>query len=161
MVCSLRGGGGRLRGINVMSGYLPNSSCFAISPELESTSVFHGHCKLDPLVCWDTARESRGIVTSGRGGTDYRLVTYPNLGYSVLPGEVSDVLAFLREVIPPNNTCRLRLKYPVNMSVKELKMAIARAGLSGMAFGFSEKREFIYLLRRHREGKVWEMRRAE
>jgi predicted esterase len=73
------GGGGRLRGIVVMSGYLPHSSCFAMSPGLESTPVFQGHGTLNPLMCPDAARESRGIVTSGRGGTDYRLVTYPNL----------------------------------------------------------------------------------
>ncbi len=70
-------------------------------------------------------------------------------------------MAFLREVIPPNNTCRVRLKYPAYMLAKELKMAIARAGLSGMAVGFSKKREFNDLLRRFREGKVRELRRAE
>ncbi len=74
---------------------------------------------------------------------------------------MSDVLVFFREVIHPNNTCWVRLKYPADMLVKELKMAIARAGLSRMAFGFSKKREFVSMLRRHREGKVWELRRAE
>jgi predicted esterase len=154
------GGGGRLGGIVVMSGYLPHSSGFVVSPGLESTPVFHGHGESDPLVRPDTARESRDVVTGG-GGTDYRLVMYPNLGHSVSPGEVADVLAFLREVIPPDDSCRVRLKDPADMSVKELKAAIARAGLGRMAVGFSEKREFVDLLRRHREGKVRELRRAE
>ncbi len=61
-----------------------------------------------------------------------------------------DVLAFLGEVTPPDDTCRMRLKCPADMSVEELKMAIARAGLRRMA----EKRESIDPLRRHWEGKV-------
>jgi hypothetical protein len=46
-------------------------------------------------------------------------------------------------------------------AIKELKMAIARVGLSRMAIGFSKKREFVDLLRRHWEGRVRELRRAE
>ena len=155
-------GGGRLGGVVVMSGYLPHSSGFVISPGLESTPVFHGHGESDPLVGLDAARESRDVVTSGRGGTDYRLVTYPGLAHSVSPGEISDVLAFLREVIPPDDgACRVKPKDPADMSVRELKAAIERAGLSRMAVGFSEKREFVDLLRRHRAGTVRELRRAE
>jgi hypothetical protein len=40
-------------------------------------------------------------------------------------------------------------------------MAIARAGLSRMAVGFSKKREFASMLRRHLKGKVRELKRAE
>jgi lysophospholipase-2 len=152
---------GRLGGIVVMSGYLPHSSGFVISPGLESTPVFHGHGESDALVGLDAARESRDVVTSGRGGTDYRLVTYPNLAHSVSPKEISDVLAFLKEVIPPDDACRVKPKDPADMSVRELKTAIERAGLSRMAVGFSEKREFVDLLRRHRGGTVRELRRAE
>ncbi len=85
-------GGGRLGGIVVMSGYLPQSSGFAISPGLESTPVFHGHGKSDLLVRPDTAQESCNVAISGRGrgGMDYRLVTYPNLGHLVSPGKVLD-----------------------------------------------------------------------
>jgi predicted esterase len=75
-----------------MSGYLPHSSGFAISPGLESTPVFHGHGKLDPLVRPDATRTSCNVAISGRGkgGMDYRLETYPNLGHSVSPGKVLD-----------------------------------------------------------------------
>ena len=40
------------------------------------------------------------------------------------------------------------------MSVKELRGAIAWAGLGRMAVGLAEKLEFVNLLRRHREGKL-------
>jgi hypothetical protein len=61
-----------------MSGYLPHSSHFAISPRLESTPVFHRHSKLDPLVWPDATQESWDVAISGmgRGGMDYRLVPY-------------------------------------------------------------------------------------
>jgi hypothetical protein len=76
-----------------MSGYLPHSSGFAISPGFESTPVFHGHGKSDPLV-WppDVAWESCNVAISGRGRgrMDYRLVTYSNLGHLVSPRNVLD-----------------------------------------------------------------------
>jgi lysophospholipase-2 len=153
--------GGRLAGIALMSGYLPHSSGFAISPGLESTPIFHGHGTSDPLVRLDAANDSRDVVTRERGATDYRLVTYPNLAHSVSPREISDVLAFLREVLPPDETCRVRLKDPGDMSIKELKVAIAKAGIQNMSVGLMEKSEFVDLLRRHREGKLRALRRAE
>ncbi len=57
-------GWGRLGGIIVMSGYLPHSSGFAISPGLESMPVFYGHGKSDPLVRPDTARESCNVAVA-------------------------------------------------------------------------------------------------
>jgi lysophospholipase-2 len=154
-------GGGRLGGIIVMSGYLPHSSGFVISRGLESTPVFHGHGLSDQLVRPGAARDSRDAVVAayGGGGTDYRLVEYPGLAHSVSPVELRDVLAFLGEVIPCDDSCAARPKDPADMSVRELRAAIERAGLSRMAVGFSEKREFVDLLRRHREGTVREFRR--
>ena len=40
------------------------------------------------------------------------------------------------------------------MSVKELKAAIRKAGLLSKAIGFMEKREYIDLLQDHRDGKL-------
>lgn len=148
------GGEEPLGGIVIMSGYLPHSSAFTISPGLEHTPIFHGHGESDPLVRLDAARESHEMVTNGRGGTDYRLVTYPNLAHSVCPKEIADVLAFLFEVLPPDETCKINVKDPGEMSVKELKVAIVKAGLGGLSIGFSEKREFVDLLRKHQEGKL-------
>ncbi|KAL3777324.1 hypothetical protein ACHAW5_005960 [Stephanodiscus triporus] len=153
--------GGRLGGIALLSGYLPHSSGFVVSPGLEGTPIFHGHGESDPLVRLEAANDSRDVVTSIKGGTDYRLVTYPNLAHSVSPEEVSDLLAFLREVIPPDDSCKVKLKDPGDMSVRELKDAIVRAGLGRMAVGLAEKSEFVDLLRRHRDGKLRELRRAE
>jgi hypothetical protein len=102
-------GGGRLGDIITMRECLPYSSGFAISPRLESTPVFHGHGKWGPLVRPDAAQKSCDVVTSWMGRPDYRLVMYPNLGHLVLPGKALDMLAFLSEVIPLNDTCRARL----------------------------------------------------
>ncbi|KAL9182134.1 hypothetical protein ACHAXT_012786 [Thalassiosira profunda] len=45
----------------------------------------------------------------------------------------------------------VELKDPGDMSVKELKAAIAKAGLGQQAVGCAEKRELVDLLRQHRE----------
>lgn len=153
--------GGRLGGIAIMSGYLPHSSGFVISPGLENTPIFHGHGISDPLVNVSAANDSRDVVASGRGGTDYRLVTYPNLGHSVSPKEISDVLAFLREVLPPDDAFNVKLKDPGEMSIKELRTAIAKAGIQRLSVGLMEKSEYVDLLRRHRNGTLRELRRAE
>jgi hypothetical protein len=75
-----------------MSGYLPHSSSFAISPGLESMPVFHRHGKSDPLVWPNAVRESCDLAISKRrrGRMDYRRMTYLNLGYLVSPGKVLD-----------------------------------------------------------------------
>ena len=146
--------GAPLAGVVLMSGYLPHSSGFTITPGLESTPIFHGHGESDPLIKVEYARESREMVTNGKGATDYRLVTYPNLAHSIAPKEISDLLSFIQKVLPPDDTYKIRMKDPRDMSVKELKSEIAKAGLGRLALGFSEKNEFIDLLKNHRDGKL-------
>jgi len=141
-----------LAGIVVLSGYLPHSSGFNISAGLEGTPIWHGHGAADPLVRMEAAQESKKVVTE-RGATDYTFKSYAGLAHSVNPQEISDVLAFLQRVLPPDNTCKIKLKDPGEMSVKELKGAIAKAGLGRQAVGLMEKREFVDLLRQHRGGK--------
>ena len=143
-----------LAGVVLLSGYLPHSSGFAITPGLESTPIFHGHGESDPLIKVEYARESRDMVTNGKGATDYRLVTYPNLAHSIAPQEISDLLSFIHKVLPPDDTYKIRMKDPRDMSVKELKSEIAKAGLGRLALGFSEKCEFIDLVKDHRGGKL-------
>jgi lysophospholipase-2 len=155
-------GGNRLGGIVILSGYLPHSSGFVISPGLENTPIFHGHGASDPLVNVTAANDSRDVVTSIKGGTNYRLVTYPNVGHSVSPREISDVLSFLREILPPDASFNLKSKDPGDMSIKELKAAIVDAGIQRLSVGLMEKSEYVDLLRRHRDGTLRrELRRAE
>eukprot|EP00579_Thalassiosira_antarctica_P006336 CAMPEP_0201881206 /NCGR_PEP_ID=MMETSP0902-20130614/11576_1 /ASSEMBLY_ACC=CAM_ASM_000551 /TAXON_ID=420261 /ORGANISM="Thalassiosira antarctica, Strain CCMP982" /LENGTH=285 /DNA_ID=CAMNT_0048409353 /DNA_START=6 /DNA_END=863 /DNA_ORIENTATION=- len=142
-----------LAGIVVMSGYLPHESGFKITKGLEDTPIWHGHGSVDPLVKMNMAKESVEKVKE-RGATNYTLKTYAGLAHSVNPQEVSDVLAFLQTVLPPDESCRIKLKDPSEMSIKELKGAIAKAGLGRKALGFSEKREFIDLVRDYRLGKL-------
>ncbi|KAL7531010.1 hypothetical protein ACHAXR_003803 [Thalassiosira sp. AJA248-18] len=144
-----------LAGIVIMSGYLPHASAFKISPGLESTPIWHGHGQVDPLVKMEAAKESQSTVTE-RGATNYKFTPYPGLAHSVNPQEIADVLNFLQKVLPPTDdeSCKIKLKDPSEMSIKELKGAIAKAGLGRQALGFSEKREFIDLVRSHREGKL-------
>ena len=136
-----------------MSGYLPHESGFKVSGGMENTPIWHGHGESDPLVRLDMARESQRAVKA-KGATNYVLKTYPGLAHSVNPQEISDVLSFLQSVIPPDESCKIRLKDPGDMSVKELKGAIAKAGLGSRAVGLMEKSEFVDLLRSHRDGKL-------
>ena len=142
-----------LAGIVVMSGYLPHSSAFTISNGLEKTPIFHGHGEVDPLVRLENAEESKSTVME-KGATDYTLKTYAGLAHSVNPTEIADVLMFLQKVLPADDTCKIQLKDPSEMSVKELKAAIAKAGLGRQAVGLMEKKEFVDLVKRHRDGKL-------
>lgn len=142
-----------LAGIAVMSGYLPHESGFSITPGSEGTPIWHGHGIVDPMVRMEAAKESQSAVIS-KGATDYALVPYPGLAHSVSPQEIMDVTSFIVKVLPPteDEKCMIKLKDPGEMSVKELKAAIAKAGLGRKAVGLMEKREFVDLVRSHREG---------
>ena len=144
-----------LAGIVIMSGYLPHASGFTISKGLESTPIWHGHGMVDPLVRMEAAKESQSTVID-KGATDYTLVPYAGLAHSVNPQEVKDVLDFLKRVLPATDdeSCKIKLKDPSDMSIKELKAAIAKGGLGRQAVGLMEKSEFVDLVRNHREGKL-------
>jgi predicted esterase len=144
---------GCLAGIVMMSGYLPHASGFTITPGAESTPIFHGHGAIDPLVQLSAAKESQSHATE-KGATDYNLQIYEGLAHSANPKEVADVLSFLQKVLPKVEECYIKLKDPSEMSVKELKAAIVKAGIGSRAVGFSEKSEFIDLLKCHRAGKL-------
>lgn len=144
----------QLAGIVIMSGYLPHESGFNVSNGLEGTPIFHGHGEADPLVRLIAANESQSTVKA-KGATNYTLKTYPGLAHSVNPQEIGDVLSFLQQILPPEGDfTTVKLKDPAEMSVKELKGAISKAGLGRLAVGFSEKREFVELLQKHRDGKL-------
>jgi hypothetical protein len=63
------------------------------------------------------------------------------------------MMQFVSKVLPPDDSCKIQLKEPKEMSVKELKAAVKKAGLTSQAVGFMEKSEFIKLLQDHRAGK--------
>ena len=148
----LEGGAERkLAGLLLMSGYLPAAKQFKITPGLEDTPILHCHGEADPMVQYVMAKKSKEHVAE-RGATNYEIKGYPGLVHSVSPEEIADVMAFLTRVLPPDDSCRVRLKDPSDMSVKELKAAIRKAGLGSKAVGLMEKSEFIKLLEEHRRG---------
>jgi len=138
-----------LAGIVVMSGYLPAASQF--KPKQLSTPVYHGHGSMDPMVQFAMAEKTKAAVTA-LGVTDYTLESFP-IPHSVSPAELQKVRAFLAKVLPPDDSVKIQLKDPKDMSVKELKAAIRKAGLGNKAVGLMEKSEFIKLLQDYRDGK--------
>lgn len=141
----------KLAGIVVMSGYLAAAKHFRLTPGLEDTPVFHGHGTADPLVRYELALKSREYMLQ-HGAKNYQVKGYKGMQHTVIPEEIADVLNFLKRVLPPDDNCKVKLKAPEEMTVKELKQAILDAGLREKALGFMEKHEFVKLLRDHRDG---------
>jgi len=142
----------KLAGILVMSGYLAGFGQFKITPGLEDTPVLHCHGMSDPMVPFGMAEKSRDKAIE-KGATDYKLEGYAGLQHSVCPQEIADAAQFLSRILPPDDSCKIQLKDPSEMSVKELKEAIRKAGLGSKAVGLMEKAEFVKLVKDHREGK--------
>jgi lysophospholipase II len=142
----------KLAGIVLLSGYLPHASAFNIAPGLEDTPVFHGHGTQDPLVAFPFQQKTKQhILNKGLQADKYLTKSYP-IAHTVSMPEIADVLQFLKQVLPNDETCRIVVKDPTEMSVKELKAAIRRAGLQQKAVGLMEKSEFVRLLQDHRSG---------
>jgi acetyl esterase/lipase len=141
----------QLAGILVMSGYLPAAS--KVQMKQPTTPVWHGHGSQDPLVQFAMATKSKEKLLELGFRAEYTLQSYP-MPHTVSPQELRDALSFLTSVLPPDDTCKVQLKDPSSMSVKELKAAIAKAGLGSKAVGLMEKSEFVKLVQDHRDGKV-------
>jgi len=106
------------------------------------------------VVAHHLAEKTKNMIVDGKGLTGrYVDKSYP-IGHTVCPEELADVKEFLQSVIPPDDECRIRLKDPSEMSIKELKAAIRKNGLTSQARGLCEKSEFIKLVRDHRDGKL-------
>jgi lysophospholipase-2 len=142
----------KLAAVIVMSGYLPAAKTFAVTTGLESVPVLHCHGTQDPVVQFSMAAKSKQRVLE-KGGQQYELKSYP-IPHTVSPAEINDVLKFLQKQLPPDDTCKVKLKEPSEMSVKELRAAVRQAGLQSKAVGFMEKSEFVQLLETHRNGKL-------
>lgn len=137
----------KLAGIVCMSGYLPAASQFQITDGLQDTPILHCHGSQDMVVNVAMAGKSQSKVQEA-GATNYEVKLYPTLPHSVNMEELKDVQNFIEKVLPPDETCKIELKSPRDMSVKELKAALRKAGISTV--GLMEKSEFIQLLEEHR-----------
>jgi lysophospholipase II len=144
----------KLAGIVVLSGYLPQQSKFQITSGLEDTPILHCHGSLDPVVTFPLAQLTQTALTTMKAAcTNYELKTFP-IQHTVSTEEIQVVEQFLLKHLPPDDSCKITVKEPRDMSVKELKAAIKKAGLSNKAVGFMEKSEFVQLLQNHRNGKL-------
>jgi lysophospholipase-2 len=141
----------KLAGIVMLSGYLPAASKFTITPGLEDTPILHLHGTADPLVPLHVAQRSQEMLAE-KGAKKYSLKSYEGVQHSVSMEEIMDLKKFLAQVLPPKDECKITLKDPSEMSVKELKAAIRKAGLGQKAVGLMEKSEFVKLLKDHRDG---------
>lgn len=139
-----------LAGIVVLSGYLPAAGKFNLKQS--KVPIWHGHGTMDPMVQLTMAQKTKQRLTEA-GIEDYTLKTYP-IPHSVSPEELLGMMQFIAKVLPPDDSCRIKLKDPREMSVKELKAAIKSAGLGSKAVGLMEKSEFIKLVEDHRAGKL-------
>lgn len=137
-----------LAGILVMSGYLPAAS--KIKLKQTDTPIWHGHGNMDPLVQYAMAEKTKAKLIE-MGVKDYNLNSYP-IPHTVSPTELDDAMVFLEKVLSHDESVKITLKDPKEMSVKELKAAIRKAGLN--AIGLMEKSEFIKLVQDHRDGKL-------
>jgi lysophospholipase II len=142
----------KIGGIVCLSGYLPAAKLFRIAPGNEDIPVLHCHGTVDMVVSYPLAQKSKNKVQE-KGCTNYTIKSYP-IGHTVDMKELSDVLQFLKESVPPDETCRVKVKDVQDMTVKELREAIRNAGLSQKAVGLMEKSEFVRLLQDHRDGKL-------
>eukprot|EP00522_Entomoneis_paludosa_P008893 CAMPEP_0172450766 /NCGR_PEP_ID=MMETSP1065-20121228/8991_1 /TAXON_ID=265537 /ORGANISM="Amphiprora paludosa, Strain CCMP125" /LENGTH=281 /DNA_ID=CAMNT_0013202587 /DNA_START=265 /DNA_END=1110 /DNA_ORIENTATION=- len=142
----------KLGAIVLMSGYLPAASKLAITPGVEDVPIMHCHGTQDMLVQAAMAEKSK-MVAEAKGATDYTYKTY-SIAHTVSMDEIADVREFLKSKLPPDDSCRITLKDPSQMSVKELKAVIRKAGLSQKAVGFMEKSEFVQLVSNYRDGKL-------
>ena len=139
-------------GIVCMSGYLPAAKKFRILPGNEDIPVLHCHGTQDMVVAYPLAQKSKTKIQE-LGCTNYTIQSYP-IGHTVDMKELADVLKFLKERLPPDETFKIKVKDANEMSVKELREAIKKAGLSHKAIGLMEKPEFVQLLQNYRDGKL-------
>ena len=132
-------------GVLVMSGYLPGASKFTITPGLEDVPVMHCHGTADPVVIYGHAERTRRHVTE-KGVKSYIVRAFDGVGHTVSPEIMQTALNFLTEILPNKPEFAIKPKAARDMTVKELKDAIRKAGLHGQSLGFFEKREFVALL---------------
>jgi lysophospholipase-2 len=128
----------KLAGVLVMSGYLAGAGQFTLTDAGRGTKTMHCHGTSDPMVRFSMAQKTETLIKE-KGHEDYTLKPYNGMVHTVLPEEIKDALAFLQGVLPSDDSCFVAVKGADEMSVKELKAAIANGGLGKEAVGMSEK----------------------
>lgn len=140
----------KLAGILLLSGYLPAASKFKVTPGMEDTPILHCHGAADPMVTLAVAQKSQELLGE-LSVKEYSLKSYPGVVHTVTMEELTDVKDWLLKVLPPDDSCKITVKDPSEMSIKELKAAIRKAGLGHKAVGLMEKQEFVSLIKEYRE----------
>ena len=135
----------RPAGVVVLSGYLPKGNTFVLTPGFENVPLLHCHGIADAVVGYAWGQKSiEHVRSSGLVAADFK--SYPGLGHGANAEEVADVLSFLSKTVPFDESCVVKPKPFKDMSVKELKQAITKRGLTAKARGLSEKHELVNLL---------------
>ena len=136
----------QLAGVLCLSGYLAGASKFRLTPALAHTPVLHLHGHADPMVKWQWAEQTLAALKQ-QGATAAELRGFKGLQHSVSQEELGVALAFLQRVLP--SSAQPSAGKPLGeMSVRELKVAIERAGLGQQAVGLLEKKDMVELLRK-------------
>jgi hypothetical protein len=102
----------------------------------------------DFVVPFSMAQKSQQAVLA-KGVKSYTLKSY-SVGHTIDAKEMQDAIQFLQTVLPDDASSRVQLKSPSEMSIKELKTAIRKAGLQHKAVGLMEKHEFVKMVQEHR-----------
>ncbi|KAF8979071.1 hypothetical protein BGZ46_005838 [Entomortierella lignicola] len=93
----------KFAGIVSLSGYLPLHSKILnmVADANRKTPIFWGHGDADQVVRYEYGQRSVELLKQSKYNVDFR--TYRNLGHGSSPQEIRDLLAFLKETIPPTD----------------------------------------------------------
>ena len=134
-----------LAGLLVMSGYLPATKKFSLSSD---TKVCHCHGTADQVVRFEMGCRTRDHIV-GQGSVNYQVHPIQSMPHTVTDEVISIATSFLSTILPHDEAFIVKPKDPAEMSVKELKAAIRDLGIASKAVGFSEKYEFVNLIKEH------------
>lgn len=76
----------------------------------------------------------------------YELRTFEGVTHTVTPAIFEAASAHIRQILPSDSSFLVKLKSPEEMTIKELRDAINREGLTRQTRGFMEKSEYVNLL---------------
>jgi predicted esterase len=135
----------KIGGIIAFSGFMPNPSSFSVSGS-ENVPVFQTHGDKDPVVNHQWGKLTHELLKS-KGCTNLDFTTLKGIPHSVNNECIRDAAIFCGKMLPDDASKNIPAKDPATMSVKELRAAVAEKGLQKQALGFSEKGEFVALLK--------------